>query len=61
MFALNLHQAYAEFTAKKFQVGETVDGYLAELSRLQSLIGSTDEAILAVSLCPGYPKMLQCI
>lgn len=56
-FGLNPFEAYEQFVRKKW-VGESVDGYLAELKRLASLAGLEGDIILKRAFIVGLPEKI---
>jgi hypothetical protein len=52
-FSLNAFSAYEQLTTRSLRSGESVDVYLAELSKLQSLIG---DRLLVCAFVAGLPS-----
>ena len=55
-FAANEFSAYEQFSARKYNEGEGVDVYLADLRRLAMLFGSTEERTLRCAFVVGLPE-----
>ena len=55
-FALSPVMAYKQFTARRLRPGETVDVYLAELSKLATQFGGMTERDLVCAFIAGLPE-----